>query len=92
MEEQTIGGLRPIYGNRKADRLAEEARDKSKDEHSYRQIARRRARVSELIFRFLHDMEHVFKTAQDIESLDGPSADDFVIDASQEITSASSDT
>ena len=79
-------------GNRKADRLAEEARDKSKDEHSYRQIARRRARVSELISRFLHDMEDVFKTAQDIESLDGPSADDFVIDASQEIPSASSDT
>ena len=90
--EHTIGGWRPIYGNRKADRLAEEARDKSKDEHSYRQVARRRAKVSELISRFLHDMEKVFKTAHDIESLDGPSADDFVIDASQEIPSASSDT
>ena len=40
--EHTIGGWRPIYGNRKADRLAEEARDESKDDHSYRQIARPR--------------------------------------------------
>ena len=90
--EHTIGGWRPIYGNRKADKLAEKARDRSKDEHSERQVARRRAKVSKLISCFLRDMETVFKTANDRQKVDGPSADDFVIDASQEFSSASSDT
>lgn len=33
---------------------------------------------------FLQDMEKVFDTAQDNATVDGPSADDFDIDASQE--------
>ena len=90
--EHTIGGWRPIYGNRKADKLAEVARDRSRDEHSERQVATRREKVSKLISCFLRDMETVFKTANDRKQVDGPSADDFVIDASQEISSASSDT
>ena len=90
--EQTIGGWRPIYGNRKADKLAEQARDRSGEEHTERQVSVRRAKVSETIYRFLKDIEFVFKTAQDEKEKDGPSADDFVIDASQELSSASSDT
>ena len=90
--EQTIGGWRPIFGNRKADKLAEQARDRSKEEHTERQVSVRRARVGEIIYRFLKDIEIVFKTSQDRKEKDGPSVDDFVTDASQEFSSASSDT
>ena len=90
--EQTIGGWRPIHGNRKADKLAEQARIRSRPEYSERQVAKRRAKTSELISRFLRDMETIFKTTPDKNFVDGPSVDDFVIDASQEYSSASSDT
>ena len=90
--EQTIGGWRPIFGNRKADKLAEQARDRSKEEHTERQVSVRRARVGEIIYRFLKDIEIVYKTSQDRKEKDGPSVDDFVTDASQEFSSASSDT
>ena len=89
--EQTTWGWRPIHGNREADKLAETTRDRSKPEHSERQVARIRAKVSELVTHFLQVVEKAFQTPQDPKNLDGPSSDDFDSDASQENSSASCD-
>ena len=63
--EHTVAGWRPIHGNRKADKLVEQARDSSRLEHTQRQTAISRTRTSVLIVRFLQNMERIFKTSQD---------------------------
>ena len=90
--EHTIGGWRPIYGNRMADKLAEKARDRSKEGHFEHQLAKRRAKVSKVISCFLRDINTVFKATMDKKHVDGPSADDLSFDASRKSSSASSDT
>ena len=55
--EHTIGGWRPIFGNRRADKLAEQARNSSRREHSERQVARRRERITELVSLLVRDIE-----------------------------------
>ena len=65
--EHTIGGWRPIFGNRRADKLAEQARNSSRREHSERQVAKRRERTIGLVARFFRVMETTSKQFQTLE-------------------------
>ena len=89
--EQTILGRRPIHGNCKADKLAEEARKRSSSCSTYRQISCQRKKLQTAISRSLTEIEKLFKPQE--ENSDGPSpCDDFDNDASKENASTSFDT
>ena len=88
--ELTAWGRLPIYGNCRADKLAENARRRSSSDSTCRQLSQQRTKLQAAISRSLAEIEKLFKP-QD-ENADGPSCDDFDTDASQEKASDSFDT
>ena len=89
--EQTMHGRLPIKGNVLADKLAEDARNRSNSDHTQRQLSEKRTRLQRAISSSLAAMEKLYKSKQE-EKSNGPSSDDFDPDAPQENSSGSSDT
>ncbi|GMU74483.1 MAG: hypothetical protein AMXMBFR44_6790, partial [Candidatus Campbellbacteria bacterium] len=90
--EWTAYGWRPIHGNRLADKLAEAARIRCTADSTGHQTSVKRCKLQSAISRSLANIEHVFKQTKDSKPNNGPSHDDFDLDASQESPSDSSDT
>ena len=90
--EQTSRGWLPIQGNREADRLAEEARKRCTAESTSRQTSIKRCKLQSSISSSLANIEAVFNTTEEPKPQNGPSPDDFDLDASQELSSVSCDT
>ena len=88
--EHTAWGKLPIYGNCRADKLAEKARNCSSHVYTYRQVSHQRTKLQKAVSTTLRKLEKLFRIED--ENPDGPSLDDFNPDANQEIASDSSDT
>ena len=94
--EKTIYGIRPIIGNQKADKHAEDARNMSTDEDTCNQTSVIRAHIFKKVTTLLRRIDHLLHpdNVPPTPFLDGPSHDDFdvQIDASQEFSQNSCDT
>ena len=80
-----------IKGNKHADQLAETARNNSSDEHTWKQTNEKRKNLLTAVGNALLKIKKMLKSGKKNQAENGPSDDDFNLEAFQDLPNESCD-